>query len=189
VYFRSAFLAAVHRAQETKHLNGNDMPSTSTTDADDDEPIWDEAGPAARKMSIEHLHEQVVQVLLGKVPYSAHPNEAWAGLDYPTAFQEAILQDNPVALLNMLDREIPLHPLMLPHLADAIRAMRHNKRDGPKPLLLPLDESVIALRVGLARKKGATKSDAISELADEMGVSESTIKRAISAHNKRHASS
>jgi hypothetical protein len=175
VYFRSAFLAAVHRAQETKHLNGNDMPSTSTTDADDDEPIWDEAGPAARKMSIEHLHEQVVQVLLGKVPYSAHPNEAWAGLDYPTAFQEAILQDNPVALLNMLDREI--------------RAMRHNKRDGPKPLLLPLDESVIALRVGLARKKGATKSDAISELADEMGVSESTIKRAISAHNKRHASS
>ena len=158
-------------------------------DADDDEPIWDEAGPAARKVPIEHLHDQVVQVLVGKVPYSGHPSESWAGLDYPTAFQEAVLQDNPVALLLMLDREIPLHPLMLPHLADAIRAMRRNKRDGPKPLLLPLDESVVALRVDLARRKGSTKSNAISELADEMRVSESTIKRAISAQKKRQAGS
>ena len=159
------------------------------TDADDDEPIWDEAGPAARKRPIQHLHDQIVQVLLGKVPYSGHPSEAWAELDYPNAFEEAILQDNPLALLLLLDREIPLHPLMLPHLADAIRAMRRNKRDGPKPLLLPLDESVVALRVALARQKGSTNSNAISELADEMRVSESTIKRAISAHKKRQASS
>jgi hypothetical protein len=170
-------------------VNEIDVASMNDTDADNDESIWDEAGPRARKVPIEHLHDQVVQVLLGKAPYSGHPAETWAGLDYPTAFQEAVLQDNPLALLLMLDHEIPLHPLMLPHLADAIRAMRRNKRDGPKPLLIPIEESVVALRVGLAVRKGSTKNSAISDLAEEMGVSESTVKRGISAHKKRGAGS
>lgn len=83
------------------------------------------------------------------------------------------------ARLSALLREgQPLHPMLLPALAEALEARGRNKRDGRRRKLSPIEELEAARNVLYLRRTGQSSERAIAAVAQRLRVSESVIKRA-----------
>lgn len=98
--------------------------------------------------------------------------------DYPRAIERALVVHDFGPLLLLLDAGEPVHPSLLPALADALRA-RTSKRSGRKRLLVTTEARIVADAVlYLHRSRGVGLTRAIERIAREFDVSESTVRRA-----------
>lgn len=82
------------------------------------------------------------------------------------------------ALASLLREEHPIHPMLLPALAQALEARGRNKRDGRRRKLSPIEERQAARDVRHLRATGASDETARATVADRLGVSVSVVKRA-----------
>lgn len=107
------------------------------------------------------------------------PPEMWWHFQYPEALDKALNLDNYGPLTELLRAGAPIHPLLLPALADAITARIKRKRGG-RPRRLTLTEAYrIAGEVARRTRGGETKTSVVGEIALRYEVDESTVSRAI----------
>lgn len=92
----------------------------------------------------------------------------------------------------LLREKQPLHPMLLPAVAEALEARGRNKRDGRRRKLSPIEELEAARTVLYLRRTGQSAERAIAVVAQRLRVSESVVKRAARryvgpppAHNRR----
>jgi hypothetical protein len=89
-------------------------------------------------------------------------------------------------LSSLLREEQPLHPALLPVLADAIEARGRNKRDGRRRKLSPVEERMVARQVRYLRSKSHSYEAARADVAARFGLTDSVVKRAFEKHVPLH---
>jgi hypothetical protein len=105
---------------------------------------------------------------------------------YPDAIEQALLKADFVPLLRLLESAEAVHPILLPALADAVRARGLPRRAGRKPKLTTAEARVVAGAVALRRWEGQGITDAILDVALDFELSTSTVKRAFEAKVPPH---
>ncbi len=101
--------------------------------------------------------------------------------DYLYAIEMALLVFDQKPLLKLLRDKRPIHPMLLPALADAIEAKR--RPSGNRRKLTATQELVMARAMQYERrKKGKLKEEVVEDMAALMNLSESTVKRAYDKH-------
>lgn len=108
----------------------------------------------------------------------AVPVDGWWEPGYADAIERALAMRDFQPLLRLLDQRLPVHPAMLPALADAIRSLDQGKRAGKPPKLTTEDRRLIAHAIA-SRAPGTIESAAIADQAAAWNVSPDTIKRAL----------
>jgi len=118
------------------------------------------------------------------VASSHHPDEPlppenhW-NVGYAQAIEQVIEQGNATALVRMLDAGLPIHPVMLPALADAVRVLSRGRRSGAHRALTSIEEEAIVSAIRVRNTHGKTSIASAQEaLAAAFGVSVDTVKRA-----------
>lgn len=105
---------------------------------------------------------------------------------YVLAMQEALEQRQPERLLGMLESALPLPPFLLPALAAVLRSEILRDIHGQASVLDAADEQAIREHYGrLITYHGMSGRQAKAELAKSLGVSYSTVERALQAGNSR----
>jgi hypothetical protein len=89
-------------------------------------------------------------------------------------------------LCALLRDEEPIHPMLLPALAEALEARGRPKRDGRRRKLSPVEELQAALDVRYLRVTGQSKEQAIESVAQRLCVSDSVVKRALDKRLPSH---
>lgn len=105
-------------------------------------------------------------------------------IGYERALEEAVRQNNRSSLLLMLEDEIPIPPLLLPALAEALRVASRGSSGGRRRKFTSSMEDTIRLEHWSRMTFGELTSDAaIQQLVDEFhqgfGVSKRTIERIV----------
>ncbi len=108
--------------------------------------------------------------------------ETWWETRYVVAIEKALVQDDVSELTALLKARRPVHPMLLPALADALAARGRNKASGIKRKLTDTQELNVARQVQYLRLKGSTADSAFDEVATTFELSESTVKRAYLKH-------
>jgi hypothetical protein len=98
---------------------------------------------------------------------------------YIRALEMSIVKGDHALLIELIEGGIPIHPALYPALAVALREMS-SRRPG-RPVALVSDEKIRirALYEFLTRSGRLRREAAVLELHVELGISESTIRRAL----------
>lgn len=124
------------------------------------------------------------------------PEVRWC-TDYPRAMECALVKGDFTPLLALFDAGKPLHPMLLPALADVTRARGRPAQAGRKPRLTTIEARMLAkavseLRNGRlygngrhadvadkpTRRPGLSLAKAAAQVAEETGFSEYAVKAA-----------
>ena len=105
---------------------------------------------------------------------------AW-DLDYPNAIERCLRLNDPTALAKLLNERKPIHPMLLPALADALIQRGRPSGPGRRRKLTSMETAVAALQVQMARRAGSDLERAIENVAVLYKVSESVVQRAYNA--------
>lgn len=97
---------------------------------------------------------------------------------YPHAIEAALVKHDFRLLLLMLRDKRPVHPMLLPALADAIDARGRPKVAGRKPALTSVEARLIADQVQYLRRRSVSAENALASVAERTGQSVSVVKRA-----------
>ena len=129
-----------------------------------------------RKHDFPALVSKVLEASIYDVDAPPPPEMEW-NLAYGQAIEQVIEQGNAIPLIRMLDAGLPVHPLMLPALADAIRAISQGRRSGAHRALTSIEERAVvsAIKV-MARTTSLIRAQ--ERIAGESGVSVETVRRA-----------
>jgi hypothetical protein len=106
----------------------------------------------------------------------------WHGLAYADALEQAIHRNDRTILLELLACKVPIDPVLLPAIGDALRVASQGTPGGERRRFLSSTEDVIRLSYWQKRTFGGLRvGAAIQQLAEEFGgaegVSERTIQR------------
>lgn len=106
------------------------------------------------------------------------PETIWCQ-NYAGAIETALVRHDYEPLRALLAEGRPVHPMLLPALADALMARGRSMPAGRKPKLTTIAGREVARRVQYLRRIGYSDEDAKAEAALAFGgLSESTVKRA-----------
>lgn len=108
-----------------------------------------------------------------------HPSQ-----DYLDALERAIRQREYAPLFALLDHSVPVPPVLLPVLADAIRAIRYGSKARPAEFVSADVASVKFVFELLTTMNGLTQEAALDRLAEDTGRSIDSIKRALGLRKK-----
>jgi hypothetical protein len=112
--------------------------------------------------------------------------------DYTEALQLALYKQQDKKLIELLDRQVPIHPLQLPILAAVLKQNNLPKKSGTKVKLTPQEKIYIHRLVALEAMKTSETLDAVflalasvDNLLPNIGtLSDSTIRRAFNEVDK-----
>lgn len=109
-----------------------------------------------------------------------HHEMCLAASDYGIAFEKALEQNDHSSIMRLLGNATPLHPKLLPGLANAIKPLFTGKKSGKPKNFITNDENIIYHLVDMLKtEKGISKAKAIAHLAERLEVSDKTISRVL----------
>jgi hypothetical protein len=121
-------------------------------------------------------------------PLAIDPLTLWQPR-YVDAIAAVLTRGTPAdwaGLAALLREKQPIHPLLLPALAEALEARGRNKQDGRRRKLTPIEAREVAREVRYLRALGRLDAEAVDAVAQRFGVSESVVKRAFRKHIPVH---
>lgn len=101
---------------------------------------------------------------------------------YIQAIEKAILMDDYSELVLLMKEKQPIHPMLLPALADAISARGRHKASGNKRKLTDTQAQNVARAIQYLRRTGKSSEVAYEEVAARYSISDKTAKRAYLTH-------
>lgn len=118
--------------------------------------------------------------------------EIYQARDYTEALQLALYKQKDKRLIDLLDKQVPIHPMQLPILARVLKQKDLPKKSGTKIKLTSQEEVYIHRLVALEAMKTGESLDAVflglstvENLLPEVGfLSDSTIRRAFGRVDK-----
>lgn len=137
-----------------------------------------------KKHDFDALFNALVAASTGDYDPTVPQSKSWQ-LMYPAALDEALNQGNFGQLMGLLREGEPLHPMLLPALADAIQS-KISSDGGKRPLLNFIERRGMRtayraelVRVPTRREPKRSAPDTEKWLAERYGVSISTVRRVL----------
>ena len=125
--------------------------------------------------------EVVTEILKNKSKEDSqklHHEMCLAASEYLIAIEKALEQNDHSSIMRLLNNATPLHPKLLPGLANAIKPLFRGKKSGKPKSFITSDENIIYHLVDMLQEgKGISKAKAIAYLAERLEVSDKTISR------------
>jgi len=107
-----------------------------------------------------------------------HHEMCIAASEYSIAIEKALEQNDHSSIMRLLGNATPLHPRLLPGLANAIKPLFTGKKSGkPKNFITSDEKTIYHLVDMLQTEKGISKAKSIAYLAERLEVSDKTISR------------
>lgn len=118
---------------------------------------------------------------LRKLVHQGDPINWTASVQYVDALEAAIRQRDRGHLICLLTSgtPIPAPDQLLPLLGAALSVAGNGGAGGKPPKLLTSDQTLVRFTFAMLQRGGKTADEAINAIAEEMGVSTSTVQRAI----------
>jgi hypothetical protein len=99
-------------------------------------------------------------------------------LDYLIAIEAAIESGKCNRLDRLLKNQVPIHPKLLPALADCLKAIQHGTQSGRPSIYTPTEDEVIHTELTHRRELNeSTIGEEIDRMSDELGAKDGTIRR------------
>lgn len=99
-------------------------------------------------------------------------------LDYLLAIEITIESGKCERLDRLLRNHVPIHPKLLPALADCLKAIKYGTQSGRPSTFTPTEEEIIHAELTHRRDhNGSTIGDEIDRLSDDLDVKDGTIRR------------
>jgi hypothetical protein len=142
------------------------------------------SSPRAARLRDWRALRRMIEIEQGRISPRAHlPLPEWPDTPehrYLHALQKTLEGRDASDLLAMLDKRVPVSPLLLPIIAEVIRDLRQGRSNGRPAKLLDRDhESIRREFDAYMAAPGGRAIDARHMLADRWGVSQDTIKRSL----------
>jgi uncharacterized protein YoaH (UPF0181 family) len=138
--------------------------------------------------AILKLHADLWAAMVRDAHEAIDPLTVWQPL-YADAIAAVLTRGAPAdwaRLAALLRERQPIHPMLLPALAEALEARGRNRRDGRRRKLTPIEELQAAREVRYLRSVGQSSEQAVEAVAQRLRVSESVVKRALHKHMPVH---